>query len=72
MRGVVGLPLVRSNVDDSLTLLPDGKIQCKLCPYVTDKKANWYKHKKKHMGNYILHIVPTMQLCIEGIYNIFN
>ncbi|XP_033740515.1 uncharacterized protein LOC117327567 [Pecten maximus] len=28
----------------------DGDFVCGVCDYITPKKANWYKHKKKHMA----------------------
>ena len=27
-----------------------GLLECPYCDYTTDKKANWYKHKKRHSG----------------------
>ncbi len=31
-------------------IFENGVMQCRYCNYTTDKKANWYKHKRKHTG----------------------
>ncbi|CAE1174088.1 unnamed protein product [Acanthosepion pharaonis] len=37
-------PLGRGRVDEN------GSYRCTECNYMTAKKANWYKHRKKHLG----------------------
>lgn len=45
-------------VKDGNKIIPrissQGVLECPHCPYSTDKKANWYKHKKKHSGEHEL------------------
>ncbi len=31
-------------------VLPNGHFACSHCSYKTDKRPNWYKHKRKHIG----------------------
>ena len=33
-----------------ITMLENGQFICVDCNYVTDKKSNWFKHRRKHLG----------------------
>lgn len=45
---------IADDVDALAEPTDDGQVKCKLCNYTTDKKANWYKHRKCHLGTYAL------------------
>ena len=31
-------------------MLDDGQFVCVDCHYVTSKRSNWFKHRRKHLG----------------------
>ena len=51
-RQVLEAGMVQTPLDDFVgpILLPDGQLACSHCSYKTDKRCNWYKHKRKHIG----------------------
>ena len=32
-------------------MLEDGRFICVDCNYITSKRSNWFKHRRKHLGN---------------------
>ncbi len=50
-----------------------GLLECQYCSYTTDKKANWYKHKKKHSGLFLLNKKKNSNtLCMHAILPCHN
>ncbi|XP_052238998.1 uncharacterized protein LOC127850196 isoform X2 [Dreissena polymorpha] len=41
---------MRNPVDDAVTMDADGFYMCVDCDHKTDKRSNWYKHRRKHLG----------------------